>query len=338
MINKVRITKIVIYNNNLNAGGSIALSLLCKLLQDRGYDSRLMVFPWGGNSTRFLLWRNWLIFHSKNWTKRRLNYLCKIVKIKKRFRISDFSYIVGKQCKQEYNPFFNRKSTLVVYPEVLYGNLLGAKNVVRWLLYHYRYSNDTKAYNPNDIFICYRKVFNDWILNPTGIETPLIYLEEGCFRQYNFKERKGFCYLLRKGHLRNDLPKSFDGSVIDFGTPDDEINRLFNECKYCFFYDTQTFYVTYAIICGCIPIIIPEKGKGRHDYLGDNSIGAGIAYGNTEEEILFAINTRNQALRGLENIRSRNDKSIDAFLSILEKKYVIEKNKIVSVQKCSKVV
>ena len=330
MKNKPIIKKIIIVNCFGGDGGCIALSLLCKLLAQRGYDARLMIFPYFQtlNNTSFVIfWRDWLRFHLYNFIKKKINNIFCFFCLELRLETWDFSYKVGRDCKQQFNPFFSRNNTIVVYPEIVHGNYLKARNVVRWLLYHYKYAEDIRAYNKDDTFICYREVFNDWNLNPRGTETPLIFFNTETFHQYNFSRRKKCCYLLRKGRERSDLPQVFDGPVIDYGMTDVEICQLFNEHKYCYFYDTQTFYTTYAIVCGCIPIVVPEPGKSRKDYLkGNDGNGYGVAYGDTKEELEFAINTRNEVFTELANINRKNERSIDNFLEILQEKYVLIKH------------
>ena len=334
MYSKKHIKRILIINSHGRSGGCVMLSLLCKLLADRGYDARLMIFPYIDPINQFskiIVWRDWLRYHLYNWMRNKINQLMDIFHCNRRLDTWDFSYEVGKECKQYFNPFFSRRHTLVIYPEVLYGNFLGSRYVVRWLLYHYRYSGDMEAYNKEDLFICYRKIFNDWNLNPSGIETPLTYLERNRFRQYNFGLRKDHCFLLRKGHFRDDLPKKFDAPVIDFASSDDEICRMFNEYTFCYFYDTQTFYTTFAVICGCIPIVIPESGKSRSDYRKESDgIGYGIAYGNSKEEIEFARNTRDKRLAELDKIDQDNNESIERFINALQTKYFLKRNGIYS--------
>ena len=219
-------------------------------------------------------------------------------------------------------PFFSKSHTIVVYPEVFYGNFLNAHHVVRWLLYHYKFSDDPKAYNKNDLFIAFRKVFNDYRLNPEEKVVTLSYFNRKLYCQYNFGERKENCYLIRKGRNRKDLPTSFDGPVIDFGMSEEQIVAILNEHKYCFLYDTQTFYGKIAAVCGCIPIVICEPGKTKRDYLSkeecENSYG--IAYANTEEEIQLAISTRQQLIEKLK-FDSWNDVNIKKFIKYIDEKF-----------------
>lgn len=68
--------------------------------------------------------------------------------------------------KRQLFPFFSKRNTIVVYPEVCYANFLNARNVVRWFLSYNRFVGDFNAYGNDDLFITFRDVFNDLKLNP----------------------------------------------------------------------------------------------------------------------------------------------------------------------------
>ena len=96
---------------------------------------------------------------------------------------------------------------------------------------------------------------------------------------------------------------------------------IFNSCKYCYLYDTQTFYAKIAAVCGCIPIVVPEPGKSREDYLGKTDTRIpGVAYGDSDEEIMYAVSTRNELLESLD-YRQMNEDSIDIFIKAIEEKF-----------------
>jgi hypothetical protein len=295
--------KIIIVRPHGYTGGTVVLDLLCKLLREHGWDARLFYYYHGtiDDNNRFCLW---------NWTKMTIKhivyYLFKDYFDKsntnraKTYRQTFYQTMTG--LKMQLNPFFSRKTYIVLYPDVIYGNFLKAPKVVRWFLFHNRYKDMPNAYGKNDLFISYRKYFNDYNLNPEERNVQLTYFNRNLYKQYNFGERKGNCYIIRKGHNRTDLPNSFDGPVIDFGMDEEEIVRILNTSKYCYSYDTQTFYSTIAAVCGCISIVVCEPGKSKTDYLSPeeckNSVG--IAYGDSQEELEQAVNTREQLLARLD--------------------------------------
>lgn len=314
---------IIIVNSRNIFGGTIVLSLLSKLLNDRGFNAKVLYvhdFP-TINTIEWKFWIKWLVYSIKYRLKLLLYKIFYNTRFRKISIFSCFDYIPIQNVKEKYTPFFRKENTIVIYPEVVSGNFLKAKNVVRWLLYHHNWEGKNNAYNPHDLFICYRQIFNDWNLNPDGNELQLNFFDAEMYRQYNYNERKGNCYILRKGRRREDLPKEFDGPVIDFGMSERDVVRIFNTCKYCYSYDTQTFYTQLAAVCGCIPIVILEPGKTKADYLTKSEMSMkGVAYGNSHEEIARAIATRNDLIETLDYSKL-NDINISNFIELLEKRF-----------------
>ena len=156
--------KVIIVNSRAIFGGTIVLSTLCKCLRERGIDAKVLYvhdFPsLGTNMCKY--WYQWCVYSLKYHILSLLYYLFKGTRLVDSPRFRRFEYTPVKGTKEKLLPFFFKKSTIVVYPEILYGNFLHAKNVARWLLYHYKWSNDTEAYGKDDLFFCYREIFNDW--------------------------------------------------------------------------------------------------------------------------------------------------------------------------------
>ena len=106
----------------------------------------------------------------------------------------------------------------------------------------------------------------------------------------------------------------FYGPIIDHFSERD-IVRIFNETQYCYCYDTQTFYTTIAAVCGCIPIVVPEQGKTRTDYTMGDDTSYGVAYGDTEDEIAYAIATRAQLIDKVHAFKQENITAADYFIA-----------------------
>lgn len=305
-------------------GGAIVLHLLCRLLQDKGYKARIYhtemmphikyadkVIPCSLSNYDSTIKYFGIHFYLT------LREILKMIFLKaggnRLHKLSRYQYEPVKGCKTKLLPFVG-KDTIVVYPEICYGNVLNGKKVVRWLLYHNMFENDEKAFGKDDLVVCYREVFNDPKLNPDVRTLYLFNFDFDMYRQTNFGERSGKCYVIRKGAARSDLPKEFDGPILD-KLSEKNIVKAFNKYKYCFFYDTQTFYASIAAICGCIPIVVCEPGKGREDYQ-PNEASYGIAYGDTAEEIQYALDTRDMLFEEIKRRLSENEKNVDDFIKI----------------------
>ena len=235
----------------------------------------------------------------------------RIVKKLKKWFQQEYVFDEPIKCPSRILPYVD-KDTIVVYPDVVYGNPLRAKKVVRWFLFHNRFPDSPDAYGDKDLFFCYREIFNDYKLNPSCRKLCLSYFDQNLYKRTNFGERAGNCYIVRKGKNRKDLPKEFDGPVVD-NLPENEKVKVFNRCKFCYDYDTQTFYDTIATVCGCIPIVVMEPGKTKADYVGKGDKDWGRAFGNSPEEIDKAVKTRDSLL-GTLNFDDFNKKNVDFFV------------------------
>lgn len=303
-------------------GGAIVLHVLCKLLNEHGYNAKIFYF----NSVK-----------KENYTKKIYFWICQLkFYIKDIYRLlivklfindknysskyDGYYYYPVRGCKRKIFPFFNKKKTIVVYPEIVYGNFLRAEKVVRWFLYYYQYEDDNAAYTASDLFIAYRDVFNNKKLNPELKTVQLLNFDYDLYKQTNFSKREGKCYIIRKGRNRKDLPEIFDGIVIDNLSEYAKV-RVFNECKVCISYDMQTFYTTIAALCGCKVICIPEKGKTRSDYLSDTEKQYGISYGYNKEELEYAEETRFLIKEYLSTFNSKNEENIIKFIDYCKKHF-----------------
>ncbi len=214
----------------------------------------------------------------------------------------------------------------MLYPEIISGNFLNSKKVARLLLFHNKlYSqngDNTIGYDKNDLFFCYRDVFNDEKLNPEGRKLPITYFDFDTYKRYNYKQRSGKCYIVRKGNIRNDLPSEFDGVVID-DLPEKEKVKYFNSCEYCISYDTQTAYSQIAAICGCTSVVVPEKGKTRSDYRKNTGsvfdTGYGEAFGFSDDEIEYAKSTCDKLIEAMKKTEQDSIESTKSFVEECEK-------------------
>jgi hypothetical protein len=208
---------------------------------------------------------------------------------------------------------------VIVYPEVIDGNPLKAKSIVRWLLYKPKFHNPNANFTENELTFCYHKEFNDINLNPEENILFIFCNRWETYKQTNFEKRNGCCYIIRKGENRADLPETFDGPVID-GKSHQEIAKIFNECKYFISYDPHTTYTIYARMCGCIPIVIPDNSANAVPPIKYPF----IAYSNSPEEILRAKNSEkefDEYLQSLKEAEKDNDRQVLNFVEICKRRF-----------------
>ena len=291
--------KFVIMSLPNETGGAIVRENLCRILRELGHDAKIIMPQVGSNSNKM----PYFLTHTK----------------------FVFTNIIGRAikgtlfnmegCKLKLLPFVD-KNTIVVYPQLTFGNPLKAKKVVRWFLHCNPHIDNSKAFGENDLFFTYREVFNDFSLNPTCRTLYTAHIDLDLYKRTNFGERKGKCYIVRKGELREDLPKEFDGPIID-NLPEEEKVRIMNECEYCISFDTQTAYSSIAALCGCVSVVVPEPGKSRGDYIkeGDSHNSLGRAYGFSEEEIAYARSTMDKVR---ESYEQKNNESVEQVKNFVE--------------------
>lgn len=206
-------------------------------------------------------------------------------------------------------------STVVVYPEIVFGNPLKAKYVVRWLLC------ELGIHCPADIYTTWEK--DDFIYHYSTYNTqknvkdyniicPLY--TSPALKNYG-KSRDGYCHIIRKGH-KFHKPLTYihpsDSLFLDDNLSQEILIEIFNRKEYLISYDPYSYVCVMAALCGCIPIIVPMTGTTKEQWLKSLSTSVileqygeyelkGIAYGI--EEIEYARNT-------LEGVKYQQEISI----------------------------
>jgi len=219
-------------------------------------------------------------------------------------------------------------NTVVIYCEGTIGNPLNAKYVVRWMLSElgknvpcewanswgkdelvYHFNTETKFYEyPEKKGTIFK-------------ELTVIYLNPH-IKRYNFEERTGVCYAVRKYHWHTkpiEWYNDINGEPIEnaFLLPHNfqytEIREYFNNYKYFISYDPCTFLTIMAAFCGCISIVYPRDDLTKKEWIkttcAQNYIEAkgldnlyGIAYGM--EDIQYAIDTLHLAKDQWDDIQN----------------------------------
>lgn len=296
-------------------GGTIVAHYLCKLLEEKGYSASIYLnLPNHENRLVFAL--SYLHIAYRDIRNNIYTRLFPNSEYARR-HYTGYIHFPVKGCKRKYWPVVD-DDTVVVYTETVKGNPLHAKNVVRWFLYYNRYPDDPNWCSTDDLFFSYREQFNDPALNPEGRLLKIFHFDSDLYKQTNFGHRKGACYVIRKGIDRSDLPEKFDGPVID-NLREPEKVKILNQCEKCYLYDTQTFYASIAALCGCIPIVVPEPGKTKNDYVKKDDYIPGVAYGDTPKEIEYAVHTRSAVAQGVSDQLYENDKNVSSFVEICKR-------------------
>ncbi len=202
---------------------------------------------------------------------------------------------------------------VVVYPEIVCGNPVGARRVCRWLL------NTPGAVQGNemgagsdDLFFHYHAAYlpaNDRYRNSAELR---ILIANPVYQRRNFGERQGVCYLVRKGRDRSLDSHPKDAILID-PLSHEEKCEVFNRCEFFLSYDDCSLYSAYAAICGCKSIVIPRHGQSIADW-GPEGLGMlGVAYG--WDDLPRAQETLPQLFQLMEKWTQESSQSVAQFVS-----------------------
>ncbi len=189
---------------------------------------------------------------------------------------------------------------------------------VRLILYK---PKDINKYKPDELLFQYGKSFtlggkieNSLSIKPIVLnlnfwkdlglersELPIILIKKG-FSNVNFETKKG--------RIIDDIVKmNSSREDIDF-----DLLKVFNKHKKFITYDNETFFSMQAALCGAISIVIPDGRLSEEEWRNVNpSRKWGIAYGDTEEQINFALNTRDKLRDFLEKEVIASEKEIEFF-------------------------
>jgi len=282
-------------------GGAIVMHKLCSLLNESGYEAFL--FP------RFYP-------HEVS----RVNWVMPSLRVLK-------SMVVGMVPHFRQNPAFNtgvlrripeelNKEWIAVYPDVTYGNPLGAENVVRWFLHRPGFHTGKISIASNE----YHIDFNEFL---RGVNFPSCYRSQQSLyvihipsEIYNLNgalppaQRSGTAYCMRKGKGRPLVHDVHDSVMIDGMTPP-EIANLFKRVKTFISYDPYTAYSRLAVLCGADSVVIPDAGRSIEDWYGNPTEHYGVAYGFNDLE--RARSTAHLMINNFQEVEQASLLSVQSF-------------------------
>ena len=276
-----------------DSGGIIVLHKLCHLLNEMGHQA--------------YLWPNQLGVRP-NLRKKIKNYLKRpsfITHPDYRTPIADKSVLTEK--------------SIVVYSEVDYGNPLGAKNVIRWLLHKPGFHTGVTNFGKEELFFYFSEYFIDPAFNIDSANKMFVLSLNPAYTVGGSEERSGSCYLMRKGKGRTLIHDLSDSVQID-GLNHQETADIFRKSKYFYSYDEVTLYSQYAAMCGCISVVIPENYGSRADYVKKNPTAKnGIAYGL--DDIDHAIKTQNKVAEYFGDLERESRESVARFAAVAQRHF-----------------
>ena len=145
------------------------------------------------------------------------------------------------------DPFPIEDDDIVVYPEIICGNPLKAKRVVRYILNEPGKLGGDKNYDITEILVAYNPDFSKFS-GDHYLEIPII---EDFFTNRG-NERVIDCFWVGKG-TNNNHPATSGSIEITYQWPATrrELAELLNRTRTFYCYDEKTHLLTEAMLCGC---------------------------------------------------------------------------------------
>jgi hypothetical protein len=182
-------------------------------------------------------------------------------------------------------------NTIVIYPETVGGNPLGATRVVRWILLELGIEmplDHWKKWGVNDLVYYWEP--------KKGSKQLCLNWYNPIFTNNNINgPRNNTCYLIKKGrliHKNINYIHPQNSICLDDIHDLQYISNIFNQCKYFYCYDPNSSFTLFAASCGCIPIVYPISGLNAEEYFKARMYNyegtiynKGIVYGNNRNDI-----------------------------------------------------
>jgi len=211
--------------------------------------------------------------------------------------------------------------SIVIYPELVRGNPLEARHVVRWLLYKpgLLHSFD---FGPDEVFFRVGPI-TDVPEITGGAPDLLMWKINPEYRNENRPERKGVCYIVRKGRDKRRIAETEapDAICID-GLSHAEINKVFNRCDTFYSYDEATMYSQFAAISGCTSIVVPGMFASSKEWADQHPNGRfGIAYGTHPDALAHARDTRHLLLQDMQRKEDESLETVRNFVDLTRRRF-----------------
>ena len=203
-----------------------------------------------------------------------------------------------------------KRQPVIIYPEVVMGNPLGASKIVRYYLNKPGFFTGAKHLNLNEFNLAYTSsMLNGYQEADHILYLPLINTNLFCVPERPEKRVSGkVCYYLGRNRdaKRTSVLIKPDSVEITLKYPANKIElvKIFQECEYFISYQDSGLCLE-ATLCGCIAIILPNKDT-ESPLSEKETMMYGIAWGDSPGEI-----ARAQATLGL--VRNLYINRIDEF-------------------------
>lgn len=215
--------------------------------------------------------------------------------------------------------FKNKRTPIIIYPEIISSNPFGSACVVRYILNYPGLLGGDKIFDQSELCFSYSKVLAQYTNSPENI----LFIPASDERIFHPPEsdikRSGSCFYASKyqnAHKRKLFEITKDSLEITSGLPNsqspEEIAEIFRRSEFFYTYENTALAIE-ATLCGCPAIFLPN------DYLksiiASEELGTdGIAWGTDPQEIARAKESVKGAFRNYQKSIEKFSVDLDLFI------------------------
>ena len=211
------------------------------------------------------------------------------------------------------------EQAIVVYPETRSGNPLQSPRVVRWLLHKPGFFGVDAKIGPHEEIFYFQPAYAEGLEGiPNDRSLTMGYFNKDIYKNLGLP-RSGACRMIRKGKNTKHLIPKTDNAILLDGKSHTEVAHIFSTTEIFYCHDPYTAFLYFAVLCGCIPVVIPQPGLSSEDWRAGIELKNGVAYG--EDEIQWARNTSHHLKSDMVAIQDSHDASLLRFLDTVRKTF-----------------
>jgi len=161
-----------------------------------------------------------------------------------------------------------RRGAWVIYPEIVTGNPLRAKNVVRWALNKPGLLGGEAVYPESEHVFIYSDVYAPYVKNKIRGKLYMPTIDRSLFYPpARDAERGMICYYTGKSRYKPGWVDPKVALEITRSTPPkSELGKIFRASKFLYCFDNSTALIYEALLCGCRVVVIPDGTQTWADY------------------------------------------------------------------------
>lgn len=197
----------------------------------------------------------------------------------------------------------------VIYGEVVRGNPLGAKNVIRYVLNVPGKIGGNKEYDKNEVLFAYNSYVSERAWNCPVLKTPHVNLN--ICKDYGLV-RHGSCFYVGRAKDVKRRPELEEIEIANLTSQ--QLYDLFNRVEVFYTYEDMTSCCEEARLCGC-PVVILNENSDKLELLKENKYG--MAFGLSELEWARQTVHKFRQLY-IEQYHGQFEKQLELFLEITE--------------------